>query len=461
MEHILEPSRQTAIFRSCDVLVCGAGTSGFCAAIAASRNGADSILVERGGYPGGTLTQSLVMPLMTFHASLTRQVIGGIAEELVERVRSHGGSPGHLPDPLGTASTITPVDPEILKFCMVEMLRESGTHLLFHTQICGVFQAGQEIRGIFFENKSGRKAILSSVTVDATGDADIACWGGAEFVVGRSSDQGAQPMTLMFRLAGVDGKVVRTYIQDNPDEFTFTEQALQNLDSLPLLAVSGFFGLLRQAQTDGVLTDFRDRVLYFELPRAGEVIMNMTRIIGHSGLNTQQITAAQFEGYRQVYQCVRFLKEYVPGFSKAYLLETASQIGIRETRHLCGKYTLTGEDVLHGRDFADSIARGAFPIDIHSPDGSGLAMQKMTPGMSYGIPYGCMLPRDLEGIIVTGRSISATHEAAASARVSPTCMALGQAAGTAAVLASKNRISPSRIDVSELRRTLLSQGAIL
>lgn len=457
---IVEPSRQTSLIATADVLVCGAGPSGLCAAVAAARLGAKTYLLEKGGYPGGSITNSLVMPLMTFHATPEKRIVGGIAEELIRLVQERGGSPGHIADPLGTAATITPIDVEIFKRCALEMIAGAGIHCLLHTLATGTWKEGNTVQGVLLENKSGRSALAGKVIIDATGDADIAFRAGAAFVYGRSTDHLTQPMTLMFRMAGVDGQKVRSYISQNPDDFVLTEEAGRNILSLPYLAVSGFFRLVKQAQEDGRLETFRDRVLYFESPHPGEVAVNMTRVLEHSGTDARQFTRAHWEGHRQVVQCVSFLRDYIPGFSAAYLLETAAQIGVRETRHLVGRYTLTGEDVIGGAEFPDSIARGAFPIDIHSPDGAGLEIQQMQKGISYGIPYRCLLPLHLEGLLVTGRPISATHEANASARVTPTCMALGESAGTAAALAVRNGVPPSRLEMGPLRQQLEAQGAI-
>lgn len=458
---IPEPARQTPVAHTCDVLVCGAGPAGFAAAISASRNGASTILLERSGLPGGAITQSMVMPLMTFHSSPDRPIVQGIAEELVQEVKRMGGSPGHIPDPLGMAATITPVDPELLKYAIGDMLGKAGVPLLLNTLAVAVLCPQKRPEYVIVENKSGRSAVAAKIVIDASGDADIASQAGVECVYGRQPDRQTQPMTLMFRMGGVDGSAVRRYIDEHPDDFVLSDAARSHLHRLPLLAVSGFFSLVRKAQQQGKLGAFRDRVLYFDLPRPGEVIVNMTRVGQLSGIKAEELSQAQRLAAEQVMQAVLFLQEYIPGFSGAYLLETASQIGVRETRHLVGRYTLTAQDVLAGAYFPDSVARGAFPIDIHAPDGSSLKIQKMATGSSYGIPYRCLLPKEFEGLLVAGRAISATHEASASTRLSPTCMALGQAAGTAAALACSQNIEPSAIDVALLQKTLVRQGAII
>ncbi|MDE2039916.1 MAG: FAD-dependent oxidoreductase [Elusimicrobia bacterium] len=456
-----EPKRRTPVAADVDVLVCGGGPAGYCAAIAAAEEGAGALLVERGSFLGGSATQALVLPLMTFHASPSEQIVRGVGQRLVEEVMRLGGGPGHVPDPLGCAATITPADPEALKQAVLGLTARSGARLLLQSSVVAPLLSGRRVCGAIVENKSGRQALRAKVVVDATGDADLAFRAKAPCVYGRESDALAQPMTLMFRMSGVDGAAVRAAIRENPDDFVLSPEARRDLDSLPILAVSGFFSLVRKAQAEGRLGDFRDRVLYFELPRAGEVIVNMTRVLRRSGVDAAQLTAASLEGYEQARQAEEFLRRDVPGFSRARLVELASQIGVRETRRIVGRATLGTDDVLEGRLPADGVARGAFPIDLHSPDGSGLTLKRMKPGASYSIPYGCLLPKNLEGLLVAGRAISASHEAAASARLSPTCMALGEAAGVAAALSCARKLPPSKLKVAELRRRLLERGAVV
>jgi hypothetical protein len=398
---------------------------------------------------------------MTFHASLEEQVVRGIGEELVVRAEALGGSPGHVPDPLGCASTLTPVDPEIWHLAIWQLIEESGCEVLLHTGIVETLVEEGRVLGIIIESKVGREALLAEVLVDATGDGDVAARGGALFDVGRTGDQLCQPMTLVFRLGGVDGDAIRRAMEVDPEDFVLAEWAREDLSQIPCLAVAGFFSRVRDAQAGGRLGGFRDRVLAFELPGRGEMVVNMTRILGASGLNPEDLTRATREGLEQTQQVLAFLRHEVPGFSRATLIQTASRIGVRETRHLRGRYRLEVEDVLVGRLPEDGVARGAFPVDLHSPDGAGLNLQRMPPGASYSIPYGCLLPASLEGVLVAGRAISASHEASASSRLSPTCMALGQAAGVAAGLACDEGILPSEVKVGALRTFLEALGAVI
>lgn len=460
-EFLHEPARRTPVLASVEVLVCGGGPAGVAAAVAAARAGRRTLLVESSGQLGGAAVQALVLPLMTFHASPGDQVVRGIGESMVARARALGGCPGHLPDPLGCAATITPVDPEVWRLAVLQEVTSSGAEVLLLTQVVGALVEEGRVSGALVEGKAGRQAIRAEVVVDASGDGDLAARAGAAFEVGRPGDGATQPMTLVFRLGGVDGGALREAVRRSPADFVLADWAREDLDRVPLLGVAGFFSLVREARESGELADFRDRVLCFELPAPGEVVVNMTRVLGASGLRPADLTRATREGLEQVHQVLAFLHRRVPGFREARLLQTAPRIGVRETRHLLGRSRLEVGDVLAGLQPPDGVARGAFPVDLHSPDGAGLSMRTMAPGASYSIPFGCLLPRDLEGLLVAGRAISASHEASASARLSPTCMALGEAAGEAAVLALERGVPPGDVDLGELRERLRQQGAVV
>ncbi|MFA5927829.1 MAG: FAD-dependent oxidoreductase [Candidatus Margulisiibacteriota bacterium] len=444
-----------------DVLVCGGGVSGCCAALASARNGARTLLVEETSQLGGAITQNLVYPMMTFHSSPLEQVIKGIPEELIGKLVKHNGSVGHISDPLGCAATMTPVDTFSFKKCITEELKTAKVDIVFNSRVIALQKDGVKLKGATIDNGINKKELKVKTIIDATGDADIAVLAGVPFILGREADHKTQPLTLIFQMEGIESAAVREYIRHNPDEFVLSNEARKNLYNIPLLAVSGFFSKVKEAQKKEGIILFRDRVLYFDLMQKGEIAVNMTRVSGFDPCSADELLHAKAEGEKQVRECVYFMQNYLPGFTNARLLRMAPKIGIRESRHIIGHATLTRQDVLTGSKYEDGIACGAFPIDIHSPDGAELQMQKMAPGTSYNIPYRCLLPQEVKSLLVTGRAISATHEASASARLSPTCLALGQAAGTAAALAAKINIDVSALDPELLRKTLAEQGAVV
>ena len=408
-----------------DVIVAGGGTAGVAAAVAAARNGADTILIERYGFLGGTMTAGLVNPFMTFHAG-KEQIIKGIFQEIIDRLK----------DMDGYDEKTKAFDNEVMKIVLDQMIKETGVKLLLHTYIAdALVTKGNAIRGVEAYNKSGRQVVLGRVIIDATGDGDVAVMAGAPYEKGREEDGLTQPMTLNFRMGGVD-------VERMPSREKINK-------------------LFEEAKAKGEIKIPRENVLYFLTTRKGEIHFNTTRIVKVDGTKADDLTYAEIEGRRQMVELIKFLKEKVSGFENAYLMMSAVQVGVRETRRIIGEYVLTGEDIVKARKFSDVIARGSYPIDIHSPTGEGTIIKRLPPGESYDIPYRCIVPKKVENLLIAGRCISCTHEAQAAIRVIPIVVAIGQAAGTAAALAAKLHVSPREMDVSLLQETLKKQGAIL
>lgn len=442
-----------------DVVVIGGGPAGLAAAVAAARSGAGVLLVEQYGFLGGMATTALVAPMMTFHAG-SRQIVGGIGQEVVERLVALGGSPGHVPDMIGFVSTVTPFDPEILKLVALQMVLEAGARPLLHSLLVDVSVQDGQIRAVRLQTKGGPVVVKGRVFIDCTGDGDLAAKAGASFAMGREGDGLTQPGTLMFRLGNVDFTAVRMAIERHPEDFALGDWA-GGMASFPKVNVSGFFSAVKQARANGDFPLQRDRVLCFQGVRPDEATINMTRIQRVDPTSVEDLTRAEIEGRLQAAAAVEFLRKYVPGFSSAFLLQTGDQVGLRESRRITGDYVLTEADVVEGREFADGVARGAFPIDIHSPDGDGLQAKTIKKGSSYAIPYRCLLPKGFDNLLVAGRCISTSHEAHASTRVTPTCFATGQAAGTGAALAIQEKISPRLVKIEHLQARLLENKAVL
>lgn len=442
-----------------DIVVAGGGPSGIMAAKAAASTDKRIMLLERNGFLGGCATMSLVVPLMTFHAG-ERQIIKGYAEELIERIKAEGGSTGHIMDPLGVGPTVTPVDPEVYKYVAQEFLLESGVDIKFHSEVIDLEVIENGIKSLLVKTRSGIYKIEADYFIDATGDGDIAYLSGNPMEVGRISDGKCQPMSMMFRVGNVNIERVIEYADLHPEEFVIHPD-VKSLRQVERIAVSGFFSKIKEAAAKGEFNINRDRILFFELTRRGEVAVNMSRVIDRISTRDFDLSDATIKGRRQVFEIMRFLKKYIPGFEESILLETGSQIGVRETRRLKGKYVLTEYDIIEGRLFEDTIALGSWPIDIHDPEGKNLEIRGMKRGDYYGIPYRCLIPQNTENLIVTGRAISATHEAFASTRVSPICMALGQAAGMAALIANEQGVKIMDVPFDLLRERLKKSGQVM
>lgn len=294
--------------------------------------------------------------------------------------------------------------------------------------------------------------------IDATADAYLAASAGVPTQQGDERGR-VQPASLMFRLSHVDLTKLATYVRTHPDQMRTSLKAHERT-APALTAVAGLQSLWEQARADGLVDIPRELVSFFISPYPDEVTVNMTRVVDIDPLDPGDLTRAEIEARLQTMQLLEFFRTRVPGFENARLAATGTQVGIRESRRIVGRYTLTRDDVLQARRFDDAVARSAYPIDIHNPSGSGTTTHRLAPGRSYEIPYRALLPINREQLLVAGRCISTTHEALASTRLTPTVMTLGQAAGTAAALARARRVRVGDIDTAELRAQLVADGAL-
>ena len=440
-----------------DVVVCGAGPSGITAALAAARNGGKILLLERYGFAGGASTAAMVYPWMSFHSLRGEQVIGGLAQEIVSELMARHASPGHLRDTIGFVWSVTPYDQDAYKLLADDLLAQAGVEVRYHTLVTGVEMDEQRVAGIVVASKEGQQLIRARIYIDSTGDADLSALAGAEFTVGRRADGRTQPMTMNFMMGRVDLEAVKAYMHRHPQEF-HPGSRIAELDYLPLTGVSGFFKLWNESGPRQIL---RDRVLFFAGIHPGEVVVNTTRMVNYDGTLSAGLSGAEMEGRRQVQQMVEFCQAYLPGFRESYLARLPVQVGVRESRHVLGRYTLTARDIVEARRFPDVIARSGYPLDVHDPNGDALESSEINGGQAYDIPYRSLLPAVIQNLIVNGRCISSTHTASSSARLTPSCMAIGQAAGTAAILAVRKSCQPAEVSIDELQALLRQDGAIL
>jgi FAD dependent oxidoreductase len=453
------PPRRAILAAEPEVLVVGGGPAGIGAALGAAAAGAEVVLAERYAFLGGNATAALVMPLMSFHTQRAafekadgaklfptdhgpgEPVVAGVLAELLRRLVCHGGA---IPPSPETGYTV-PFDPEMFKLIALELLDEAGVQFLFHAFASDVLADGGR-GGVVFETKSGPVVVRARVVVDCTGDGDVAARAGAPYEVGRKEDGLVQPMTLMFRMVQFERLAFEAYVRAHPDQWR---------------GVHGLWDLIRQASAAGELDLPREDILFFGTPHQGEVSVNSTRVTRVLGTDVFDWTRAELESRAQMRQIARFLRRYVPGFGNAYVAQSGVHTGVRETRRIVGDYRLTAEDVLEARRFDDVVARGAYPVDIHNPKGSGTVLKRLPPGAAYDIPLRCLLPSGLEGVLVAGRCLSGSHEAHSSYRVMPIVMATGQAAGVCAALAAKRDVAPRAVAAADVQAALLTQGADL
>jgi hypothetical protein len=416
---IHEPARELEVEVEADVIVAGGGPAGVGAALAAAREGARTVLFERFGMLGGMWTAALVNPLF-------QQQNGWLVAELVQRLEAAGG--WQKQDWFWT------FNPEVLKGVLEETLAEAGVDFRYFTWCAAPVMDEHRVTGVITESKAGRRAALASIVIDATGDGDVAAGAGAEVAFGRSSDGLVQPATLMFQLDGVEGN------HHPRDLYPALQEALAALGSdwqLP-------FGQVNYAPW------------IIAVPNHPAVVQ-ATHIYEYNPLDPKSLTGAMVEGRRQARKLSRAFQA-IPGWEQARLVNTASALGIRESRRVRGLYSLCLEDLQRGATFPDAVASCSFCVDIHAPDGNSANTPHHAPIKPYEIPYRCLVPKGVDGLLVCGRCISGTHEAHASYRVTGTCMAMGQAVGLAAANAVQQTIAPREVDGVWLRRALGERG---
>jgi glycine/D-amino acid oxidase-like deaminating enzyme len=428
----------TAIAGAYDVIVAGGGASGLIAAVAASRLGARTLLLERQGCLGGTATTAYVAQYVGFYNGDT-QAVWGIPYELTQRIVQAGGSGGFgtytMAEAAANPLTIhhLPFNPEIVKIVADEMAAEAGVHVVLHSQVVSVVREGKTVKGVVVETVAGRKAYAARVVIDATGDAVVAHAAGVEMMHDTGEGGRRQPSTLCFRLSNVDVKRFRALPRE-----TKRALALEGLESGEL---------------------FWQSMSFCSTPGGTDAICLMSRILGKDALDHEDASEQERIGRAQIKSIVGFLKRRVPGFEGSVLASIAPRVGVRETRRILGQHTLTAEEILAERKFEDSVALGCGPMDVHDPNGTGVSLSM--PPAPFEIPMRCMVPADIEGLIVTGRGISATHEANGGARHMATAMALGHASGVMAAVAIGGANSTLSIPPSLVREKLRAQGAAL
>lgn len=405
-----------------DVLVLGSGPAGFAAAYAAAKNGASVTLVEQCGDVGGISTAGLM-------SHWTGRCGSPIYLQLLQRSAdlNEGERKGKI---------TKYIDPEKLKTLYLEMLTEVGVELMLYTFAMDAICDGDKVLGATVVNKSGKTDIYAKVTIDASGDGDIAARAGAAFRMGRETDHKMQPTTLMFKVGGVDYD--RAVFLGSFESTYETEQGeLQALAKQHIPYPAG-------------------HILTYRTTLPGVVTCNMTNALDIDGTNAQDLTKATLTCRKQMDAIIKYLRKFVPGYENCFVISSASLIGVRETRHFKGQYTLTEQDIMEAKLFEDYVVKDAyFNFDVHNITGSGLdktGVQKhFSQEAGYSIPYGCLLPETKENLLLCGRNISGTHIAHSNFRAMPICVGTGEAAGTAAAIAVEQNCALTDISAAEIR----------
>lgn len=439
MDFLIERERRTPVTEEVDVLVVGGGTAGLGAAVAAARAGASVSLVERYGFFGGMGTAAwtgTICGLYYLDPDRTPTYVnGGFAREFADALIARGGSLGPWPY---KDTALAPYTPVHFKLLCDELVRaEPNVRFHLHSLLTDVLVDGNRIDGAIIQDKAGRHAVRAKTVVDATGDCDVALFAGVPL----QEDETIQYPSMMFAMQGVDVAQVIS----------------AGADKLP--------EIIKAAQEAGEFEPQRMGGNILPTLRGGEVYVAMTRVANPDGTpidgsDPEQFTRGELAGRRQVEACVELLKKRMPGFEEAYLAEIAPQLGVRETRKIVGDVTLHREDILGCRKWDDAVCNGAWPIELHLPKGQ-TEWSFLELNDWYQIPYRALLPVGIDNLLAAGRCISADHDALASTRVMGTCLALGQAAGTAAAQAAARNQTFRQLDVGAVQAALRGAGVVL
>jgi hypothetical protein len=453
-------ARTVPIAGRVDVLVCGGGVAGIAAAVAAARNGAKTLLIERAGFLGGTATGS-AMGLIVIPAS---ELVGFPREFFSRLAKEQGAGLGD----------VVPWDIEAYKLTAMDLVLESGADLLLYTWFSEPLIRNDRLEGVIVENKSGRQAILAKVVIDATGDGDVAARAGVPFVKGREEDGAMRPTTVMGRIGNIDLPKFKDYIDSHPEDFS-QDDGRRVIDlGRGIVRIDGFFSIVEMAKRTGLMDPaapinylrFSGVNLKEHTDRA-VLICNSTRVYNIDGTNAADITKAEVEGRKQLRDVVRVCRQLLPGFEHSFLIDTSAYLGVRETRRIRGCYTLTYRDLEEGKRFDDSVAVMTSVdygnAEIHGPDyghegsqGDEWARKLALKLMRFEFPLGSMLTPQLKNLVVTGRCASMTHDVDKFARNMAPIGLQGQAAGTFAAVAADR--DWNEIPVETVRAVLQREG---
>lgn len=449
---ILEPERTIPVKDEVDILVVGGGPAGIMAARASAESGLKVMLIESRGYLGGNLT--LGLPILGYLGRKGNQVVEGLPQMLIDRLRARGKASEHKPCKNHVSLTI--IDSEEVKDVALEMLEDVGVKILFYVFCSDVIKEGNDVKGVIIESKEGREAILAKTVIDCTGDGDVAFRAGVECHKG-DADGGMQPPTLMFCMRGVNVQELRDAIVNRPEEFDMDVMPTEQFKSGPFIVV-GFRKKIEEAREKGYSIPVARTILITGLAD-DEIWVNMSRVCGVDSTNPTSYTDGEITARMQNDEIERYLRDFIPGFEHAWRDKVAAFMGIRESRVIKGKYVLTADDILSCRKFEDAVGVASYPVDIHHSHGDDCTM--MWCPDCYDLPYRMLVPEKVENLLVAGRCASMTHEAMASARVMSTCMVMGEAAGRAAKIAAEEGVPVSKVNVEAVREDLRENGAYL
>lgn len=425
-------TREIPVYKRFDVIVCGAGPAGICAAVAAARQGAKVALLERYGVPGGNLTCGHVGPILGMVGK------GTMRDELMALLE--------VPDNDMIGRVVLAHDMQRAKTVLTEFIHHENIEVYLQTMAADALVEDHRVTGVVISTKEGLLALEGKVVVDATGDGDVAAFAGCQIEKGRE-DGLMQPVTLEFTLDNVDEDRGVICIGD-VDDVEFNGQR--------------FLDYCKQCAQKGMLPEHLAAVRLHPTVHKGERQVNTTQANGVDSTKIEDLYPAELALRGQIDTLIRFFRENLPGYENCKYIASGTTTGIRESRRVVGEYLITAEELAAGKRFDDVVVhRAEFIVDIHNPAGAGQAEEKIQYVVPYDLPYGCFVPKGVDGLMTAGRCISGTHRAHASYRVMSICMAMGQAVGVAAALCARQGCQPRALDVKALQKELTALGVEL
>lgn len=423
-----------------DIVIIGGGIAGICAAIKSARGGARTLLIERFSFVGGISTAGMVSPFMK-HWIGEKSLVNGIFLELEEDMRKIKGmiNNGFYANAFRLAAE--------------KLLFESGVALLLNSEIEEVTIENSILKSISVNTLGNKSNIDSKIFIDTSGDAQLAYMAGLPTEKGESGHGKTQALTLFFRMANINLAAVTAYVKNHRQDFF--DWVEEEFDLSKIISIAGFFESVQNAANEKRLSQDVKYIFFTSLPETGEASFNSTNILGLDGSSSEQLTTAEEIGLEQTHQIVKILQDEIPGFENSYLLETAMQVGIRETRRVIGDYVVTGTDIRESKKFHDCIARGCYGVDIHGQEDKESKMEYLPEGNYYEIPLRALFIKNVKNVLAAGRCISSTHEGQSALRIMPTSAATGEACGAAAALAILDNLFLRDISYDKLRQMLI------
>ncbi|MEQ2528910.1 FAD-dependent oxidoreductase [Bacillaceae bacterium CLA-AA-H227] len=458
MNYYTENEQKIPITKFTEVVVIGAGSAGWSAAVGAARCGAKVLLVDRDLNLGGTSTNSMMHlfggPYDHSH---------GLMREVIDELSKSGEA---KPGPL------TPFDGRAYSTLLFKIVQNAGVEVLLNTWFSRAIIENNEVKGVIVENKGGRQAIMADIVIDASGDGDVAASAGAEFVLGRTNDNKMRPISLLFRIGNVNVDSLLEWVESHPEEFKEDPNSHIINHEQGLYRLHGFFNITAKAREEGRL-DKDCHYIRFEYlwPDRNSALINSTRVYNVNGLKAEDLTKAVLKGREQIETLFEFIKDSIPGCENTFIIDIASQLGVRETRHIIGDYILQEEDLITEREFSDALFkdfRRMVPgAAVHSPDGNegakgdDLERDQSRKLFPFNIPYRSFLPKGIDNLLVAGRCFSADHQADGWTRDIPGCILMGQATGVASAIAIRDNVKTRDVNLNKVRIELEKQNIIV